>query len=365
MCALIVFRDTNGQLASVTGSNIETCFIHGSICAERSAIPKMRERGFTKVEKLFLCSDGDGFITPGIMCREFIAELAGQELPIYLTGGETMKDGALVTCGVRIEPFGRLYPFPPVYRGVERNNVLAFAKDLARRAEPWRGASACAGVRGLAEMLEAVLHGTAKDCKDMLHSIRYAAGVLFADGSFQVAHETKALEYGGTIDPVSKLSIFIDRAAESGLAATHVVMMDQFGVCHALMAKGRCFLHENGFGRVRVLLHDPTTLRLTFVSASELLPESPDIEELLGATAAKLGETAVARTMDLSAPHVPAVRITDVLAGKASGAGAKATPASGSGPATGWSARMSLAAAGIAALSLATAAAFLVRRRRQ
>jgi hypothetical protein len=95
------------------------------------------------------------------------------------------------------------------------------------------------------------------------------AGVLFDDGSVAVSRQDKGLEYGCTVDAVTKLCAAIEGSGEAQGAATQqqqeqprprrkplvVMQVDQLGICHAPHAKGRSWLYEQGHGDVTVYVH--------------------------------------------------------------------------------------------------------------
>jgi hypothetical protein len=104
------------------------------------------------------------------------------------------------------------------------------------------------------------------------------AGVLFDDGSAAVGRQDKGLEYGCTVDAVTKLCGAIqggaacsgcgcgsrEGAPTAGSAAEPprpprrplvVLHVDQLGICHAPHAKGRSWLYEQGYGDVAVYVH--------------------------------------------------------------------------------------------------------------
>ena len=103
---------------------------------------------------------------------------------------------------------------------------------------------------------------------------RRVTGVVFADGSTAVARQSKGLEYGTTVDAVTKLCMSMEAASNPPVALLHV---DQFGICHAPHAKARAWLHESGRGSTRVLVHNRSDGALAFVTAARLSPAVPMI----------------------------------------------------------------------------------------
>jgi cytidine deaminase len=60
----------------------------GSICAERSAITKLRECACDRVLCVYLVSDMATELTPGLLCREFLCEVLELDTPIVMAAAE-------------------------------------------------------------------------------------------------------------------------------------------------------------------------------------------------------------------------------------------------------------------------------------
>jgi hypothetical protein len=59
----------------------------------------------------------------------------------------------------------------------------------------------------------------------LLHARRYAAAVVYADGSCSVAHQLKAAEYGSTTDPVTLLLPGMLSRQRDGNRPTHIIQV--------------------------------------------------------------------------------------------------------------------------------------------
>ena len=66
------------QRTYVVGTNDEPGFIGGAICAERAAMVQLRFAPPHKITKIVICTDSADPISPGMLCREFIAGHGGQ-----------------------------------------------------------------------------------------------------------------------------------------------------------------------------------------------------------------------------------------------------------------------------------------------
>ncbi|KAG5186753.1 hypothetical protein JKP88DRAFT_288551 [Tribonema minus] len=380
---VIEYEDDGGATHVVTGTNAEPGYIGGSICAERAALCKLREAPFVaRVASVTVVTDADAPLCPSVLCREFLATHLDPDVTVIMSGAsvlcreflatltspsscldrgmKTADEDSVETCRI-----GDLYPFPCIYGVTDREALLRHGFEFARRADApetaiktlglsaavaesaikalgMSAAVAETAIRALglsaavAEVLllllllslayELAQRETARDAKDALHPLRYAAVVVYEDGTSAAAHQLKAAEYGSTLDPVSQLLRgMLDRKLDDGVRATHIVDqfgnchapfaparyicitsihhrlppapcvdqfgnchapfaparalltehgfadVDQFGNCHAPFAPARALLTEHGFGDVTALSHDAAG-RLHAVAAAALIP---------------------------------------------------------------------------------------------
>ncbi|RLN51659.1 hypothetical protein BBJ29_003277 [Phytophthora kernoviae] len=135
---------------------------------------------------------------------------------------------------------------------------------------------------------------TANDARDDLFPLRYAAGTQFTDGEIRVTWQHKTLEYGSSLDAVSKLIPFVEAKQQTTedtpspeerniVRPTFIIQVDQFGILHAPFARARAYFFEFGFLDVPVLIHDAEG-KLHRVPIGALVAESPDC--IAAATAA-------------------------------------------------------------------------------
>jgi hypothetical protein len=114
-----------------------------------------------------------------------------------------------------------------------------------------------------------------------------------SDGSIVSCHQTKALEYGSTIDPLTKLAFALEEHMKKGVTPIKILMVDQFGVLHAPFAQPRAYFAEgesscfhllndrshrdrnNPFARTRFLVHSIATASLEEVTIDLLCPLPP------------------------------------------------------------------------------------------
>jgi len=137
----------------VTGTNGETSFIGGSICAERAALMKLREMhvkietptnnnndinnkwdafGGIQIKTIYVVSDHPDPITPGLLCREFLLESATPDTLVVMSGDSptSLKQPFIIS-------LGQLLPFSPLFARVPTNRVTGIAQEFASHAETY------------------------------------------------------------------------------------------------------------------------------------------------------------------------------------------------------------------------------------
>mmetsp|Transcript_11628 Transcript_11628/g.40705 ORF Transcript_11628/g.40705 Transcript_11628/m.40705 type:complete len:383 (-) Transcript_11628:139-1287(-) len=265
--AIITCEAPDGSLFTVTGANNETCNIGGSLCAERSALAKLRFHDYDRLVSVHIVTSSPNPVTPGMLCREYLSELAPQSLRVVVHAA----DACMVTT------LGALLPLPPLYAGVRRRDVVGYARRFAQVGEKAEEEGAALLGDGGLSLFRAVVETTTRDARDLLYPLRLAAGVLFDDGSTSTAAQNKMVEYGSTVDPVTKLAQAIEAKAAAGVRPTLVLMADQFGVLHAPWARARSYLYEEDFDDCEVVAHDRDG-RLHRVTVATLVPEIPKFD---------------------------------------------------------------------------------------
>lgn len=115
-----------------------------------------------------------------------------------------------------------------------------------------------------------------RDDKDDFHPIRYAAGVLFADGTHVVAWQKKGIEYGTTVDAAVQLAHAMESNKAQSLAGpVLIIQTDQFGILHAPSGHARGFLMEYGYENIPLLVHDTHTGDLLSINVGATAPGRP------------------------------------------------------------------------------------------
>jgi cytidine deaminase len=99
--------------AVYTGCNVENASYGLAVCAERVAIFSAVAAGVRRIEAIALaCLDADrdaviGALMPCGACRQVMAEFAGPDLPVYVSGAGTFALGELLP-----NPFALVQPQP-------------------------------------------------------------------------------------------------------------------------------------------------------------------------------------------------------------------------------------------------------------
>jgi len=294
----------------VVGVNDEPCHISGSICAERSAMVQLRLMpDIIKVSKIVIVTDAPHEITPGLLCREFMSSspLVPSDVRIVLGGSSCKKCGlqyqihrnAGSECEhnfiYKIVSLLDLYPYPSPYIHMTALQAFDFGKSFLANNRHMMIPEITDVKHKFSksvlfywdELLAKSQKSSNFDTRDELHPIRYGAAVLYSDGSIDVAHEKKGLEYGCTLDAVEQLAPLVHArcTVPNGeleqllVRPILLVQTDQFGIAHAPYARGRAFFAEHGYGDCLVLVHNHNCDRLLAVTVDELVPGVPKMAD--------------------------------------------------------------------------------------
>ena len=125
--AILTWKDsTNNMTGWVSGTNSESSFIGGSLCAERAAAVQLRELPASiQVTAVYLCSDLLEIpITPGVLCREYLLSCVSPDIPVWMATADLST--------IRSSTLRELYPYPNMYENIKRdiNPVSAGIRSL-------------------------------------------------------------------------------------------------------------------------------------------------------------------------------------------------------------------------------------------
>lgn len=244
-CTVLYRMD--GKIEKESGSNWETCYMGGTICAERVALTALRVKvvDLSKIEiiGLIIASDAEEFITPGPMCREFLSEYptVTAHTPIILVNAEQCTS---------VTTLSDLWPHPCHYKcGV---NTVETDQELEKIPED----------REEFYDLYQQVHLAAIKAESPWYPISYAAGARLKNGEVKITTSTQALEYGCSLDAMLKLYAFLEDYRSRNIEATFLLFCDQHGRLHAPFAPARALLSENGY-HIPMVLHQGSSLAYT------------------------------------------------------------------------------------------------------
>jgi cytidine deaminase len=284
------------DLAYVTGTNTEPCFIGNSICSERSAILQMRMKRYESIEKLYLTADSDNIITPGLLCREMLSEFLHFDTPIIMACYQHTAQPH--PFNIQVTKLRELYPYPSIYLNVPGSTVAEFGKHFHSNAE--KPSMSLVDKPEWLTLYRQVVAATTRDGRPGLHPLRYAAGVLLSDGTMHTQGMTKLLEYGWSLDPVIKLIPLLEEKKSNGIHPVLILAADHFGNLHSLHAPARSHLSEYGY--TPTLLFHNRDGHLVQTSVRSLAPDVPDaIEDTLPHTVVQ----STASAHDCAGAHTP------------------------------------------------------------
>jgi hypothetical protein len=156
------------------------------------------------MKRIYLVSDLADFLTPGLLCREYLLSICAPDTPVLMANAKKET---------RQQKLGDMFPYPSLYIRMTREQMVDLGKELrvspetlaAQLAKLLSESGGSVQVEASAAncevLVRSVFSAVALDWKDDLHPMRYAAGVLFEDGDVKSSHQQKALEYGSSLDP--------------------------------------------------------------------------------------------------------------------------------------------------------------------
>lgn len=147
----------------------------------------------------------------GVLCREFLLEFITTDTPIICAAKLTHPKPTDKAWKHKIVRLRDIYPFPPLYLGVQGNHVVEYGSALARaNITPHELRTVCGSDGRWEELYQKVKAATQLDTRSHIHPLQYAGGVMFENGDMKVVWASKQLEFGGTIDVISKLSPYLE-----------------------------------------------------------------------------------------------------------------------------------------------------------
>ncbi len=273
-----------GDIASpkyylIHGTNAEaSSYIGSSICAERSALTKLRFYQSPRLLKVVISTDNESPISPGLLCREWLCSYVDLDLKndveIILTNCTL---DIISKCGITF-----LYPHPYLYRQCRRESIEDFATNIAKTLP-------VDVPNDVNKLLKHTVEYTKQD-KSNIHPIKFAASILFSDGTIKSAAQIKALEYSCSLDPITQLVTVLDsfricsecddERVQYTVEPVLLVFCDQYGIAHAPFGQGRALLIERGHLNIPLYIntYESSTKSLSskIITSGELIPPPPN-----------------------------------------------------------------------------------------
>ncbi len=170
----------------VHGTNSEPSFIGSSICAERSALVKLRFFASSSINKIIIVTDHNLPISPGLLCREYIASYADPNI-IILCGNSNGSN--ISKCKI-----SDLYPNPCIYRKSNRDTLITTASEISqimshpKDYEIDKNRIKNINNNDIINVYNKALEYTKYDNTDNIHPLRYASACLFSNGVIECCY---------------------------------------------------------------------------------------------------------------------------------------------------------------------------------
>jgi len=188
----------------------------------------------------------------------------------------------IIVCGENKVPrtftLKELYPYPNIYLNQGREQVTAFGRHFFKQAQSPLDFFTKIRKPTWQQLYQKIKAAAAAD-EALLHPIAYVAGVLFSNNKSIFVAQHNAIEYGCSLDAVSRLSPFLEHEQKKGITAELILLTDNFGTLHAPCSVARAFLHEKHFGSTKMVVHTREG-EVREVDVGELVPFSPNVDEL-------------------------------------------------------------------------------------
>eukprot|EP00980_Cylindrotheca_fusiformis_P002105 scaffold473_cov132-Cylindrotheca_fusiformis.AAC.10 len=297
-------KTKTGERTYIVGTNDEPGFMGGAICAERAAMVQLRFVPSFRITKLVICTDSTEPISPGMLCREFLAghDSVPWDVRVLCTGCICTKcskrdeelwfvpegdrgsshclDGSEHVVPRLETTLSALYPYPSPYTRLTSSESVTLGVEYSNSVQLESLRDGLQDDDTAKRLLElAILEARSNHSDGDTHPIQFGAAVAFADGTIVTSHQSSALEYGCTLDAVSQLvPHFVN---DKSMIPVVLVQADQYGIAHTPFAPARSFLSEHGYGDCRVLLHDAPdvsdigTWSLRTIPVADLAPTAP------------------------------------------------------------------------------------------
>ena len=272
----------------LTGTNTESCWLGGSICAERSALTQLRQVPYHRVLAVYLVSQLSTPLAPGLMCRELLLQFLTLDTRVVMAARQPPTGSRVV----KPLTLGQLYPHPPLHLHVSSPHLLTYSMQLAsKRSDPALSSLPPAIKLNILRLLSSATFRTAPLAVATSHyPLRFSASVfvLSDDGSSTASVSTDSSyldEWSHSLDPLTATLPLLP-SLKADAQTLLFVQFDQHGVLHAPFAAARAHLTQRGYGTAWCVFHEwrggageseSGQLELVCVRLSELVVDGGDL----------------------------------------------------------------------------------------
>ena len=271
----------------LAGTNTESVWLGGSICAERSALTQLRQLAYGRVLAVYLVSQLSSPLAPGLMCREMLLQFLAPDTRLLMAARQTESGSRLV----KAMTMRQLYPHPPLHLHVSSPHLDSYCQQLAaKRSDPALSSLPPAIQQHILRLLSSdTLNSPSSIDASSHYPLRLAATVwvLSNDGSDTTAVSVNASfvdEWSHSLDPLTASLALLPSLKASTPSSLLFVQYDQYGVLHAPLAAARAHLTQRGYGNAWCVFHEwrdgvveSGELRLVCVRFSQLVVDGGDL----------------------------------------------------------------------------------------
>ena len=280
VAAIIAFRDYEGNVQTIDGCNSEPCSLTGSICAERCALTSLRMLPYKKLLGVYIVTDSERPIMPGLLCREYMSsypldELDPRTFDVLVAG--INEDGSVRENSLIKSNLNLLYPAKSCWSGLRISSVVERKEEISSMVDDYLTLNDDPDFNLIYECAL----DSSRSATSQFFGLNYSAAVMLEDGSVVHSKQIIAMEYGCSIDPIAMLAKEI---SEGKKKIRSVVLVDSLGAVHAPFAIGRSFLSEHT-GEEGIAWYSDwegrpleSSLVLKSIAVADLCPLKPDFK---------------------------------------------------------------------------------------
>lgn len=276
---VVFFNQSKNVEGFIQGTNYEPCWIGGSICAERCALMSLRvsnqDNDDIIVKSIYITSDSDSVITPGVMCREFIfsSPQVDPSKTAIVAGNAGLKQTVKY-------PVCFFYPYPFVFSRCTRQESLQLKQTLVLPVKLMQSKFE------MYPSAEIVYQKAALLARSENHTLSCAGCCLLSDGTMFTSLERRYLEYANSLDAITQLADRIETYLKEHLDCfvSAICQVDSSGFAHAPFAPGRGFLQQFGHLKAFIPCHcleAENVVSFHVVTSDNLTPLQPKLEDVL------------------------------------------------------------------------------------